>query len=129
MKIHSLDLLTYDGTPVVLEGRQEGSCRDVRIEWTRMIARVNAIRATNVAELTIASNRLHLLDTVAGRATISLASDDTLVERNTLVMLPFIDQTPNDPRSPTTTRRAIRPTRAPSPRCSTRSRNSFISIP
>jgi hypothetical protein len=96
VEIRGLDLLTYDGTPVVVEGRQEGSCRDVHIVGTRMIGRVNVIRATNAAELTIAYNRLHLLDTVAGRATISLAADDTAVERNTLVMMPFVDDTPGE---------------------------------
>ena len=49
-----------------------------------MIARTNAIRATNAADLVIADNRLHLLDTIDGRATISLAADDVLVERKTL---------------------------------------------
>src|SRR5439155_22828069 len=89
--IHDLDLLTYDGTAVVIRGRQEGSCRDIRIHDTRSIAKVNAIRATKAAAPTIANNRLHLLDTVAGRATISIAADDVLIERNTLVMMPFVE--------------------------------------
>ena len=42
--------ITYDGTAVMIQGRQEGSCRDIRIHDTRIIARVNAIRATNAAE-------------------------------------------------------------------------------
>jgi len=96
VKIHNVDLLTYDGIAVVADGQKEGSCRNVCIEHTRMIARINAIRATNVAELTVAHNRLHLLDTVDGRATVSLAADDVLVERNTLVMMPFVDETPGE---------------------------------
>ena len=52
---------------------------------------MNAIRATNAAALTIANNRLHLLDTGAGRATISIAADDVLIERNTLVLMPFVE--------------------------------------
>ena len=112
-KIRQPRPVDHDGTPV-MRRRQEGSCRDVRIEGTRMIARVNAIRATNAAELTITGNRLHLLDTVAGRH-IS-GSDDTLVERNTLVLLPFVDRRQTIPRYPTTTRRAIRPTRARRPK-------------
>ena len=64
--ITHLDLLAFDATAVVVEGLKEGSCRDIRIEHTRMIARVNAIRATNAAELVIAHNRLHLLDTPDG---------------------------------------------------------------
>jgi hypothetical protein len=100
VRVHDVDLLTYDGIAVLIEGRQEGSCRDVRIHDTRMIARVHCIRAYEAAELHIANNRLHLLDTVAGLTTISLAADDSLVERNTLVMLPFIDTTPNDPDIP-----------------------------
>ena len=65
-----------------------------------MIARTNAIRATNAADLVIADNRLHLLDTIDGRATISLAADDVLVERNTLLLLPFVDPTPDEPEEP-----------------------------
>jgi hypothetical protein len=100
VKIHDLDLLTYDGIAVTMEGREEGSCRDVRIEHTRIIARANAIRATNAAELGIAHNRLHLLDTTLGRATVSIAADDVRIERNTLVMMPFVDETPNEPDVP-----------------------------
>ena len=97
--VHDLDLITYDGIAVAIEGRQEGSCRDIRVHDTRVIAKVNAIRATNAAELVIANNRLHLLDTVAGLATISVAADDTLIERNTLVMMPFVE-TPGQPDQP-----------------------------
>ena len=100
VNIHDVDLLTYDGLAVLIEGRREDGCRDVRIEHTRMIARVNAIRAVNAAEVTIAHNRLHLLDTPQGRATISVAADDTLIERNTLVMMPFVDETPDEPDIP-----------------------------
>ena len=98
--VRDLDLLTLDGIAVLIEGRQDGSCRDVRIHDTRMVARVHCIRADEAAELHIADNRLHLLDTVAGLTTVSLAADDSLVERNTLVLLPFIDTTPDQPDVP-----------------------------
>jgi hypothetical protein len=97
--IRDLDLITYDGIAIAIEGRREGSCRDVRIHDTRVIARTNAIRATNAAELLISNNRLHLLDTPAGLATISVAADDTLIERNTLLMVPFIEP-PGQPDEP-----------------------------
>lgn len=110
--ITHLDLLAFDATALVIEGQKEDGCRDIRIERTRMIGRVNAIRATNAADLVIANNRLHLLDTPDGLATISIAADDTLIERNTLLMLPFVeppkdppgggggDDTPDDPADP-----------------------------
>jgi hypothetical protein len=91
-----LDLLTFDGIAVRIDGTVEGRCRELRIHRTRMIARTNAIRATNAAELVIANNRLHLLDTSDGRATISSAADDVLIERNTLLLLPFVERPPND---------------------------------
>jgi hypothetical protein len=100
IRVYDLDLITYDGIAVLIEGQQEGSCRDVRIHDTRMIARVHCIRANEAAGLHIVSNRLHLLDTVAGLTTISLAADDSLVERNTLVLLPFVDTTPDEPDVP-----------------------------
>jgi len=100
IRVCDVDLLTFDGTAVLIEGKKEGSCRDLRVENTRMVSRVHCIRANEAAELHIANNRLHLLDTVAGLTTISLEADDSLVERNTLVLLPFIDTTPDEPDVP-----------------------------
>ena len=100
IEVCDLDLLTYDGMAVRIDGRTEGACQQLRIHDNRMIARSNAIRATNAAELTICNNRLHLLDTPEGHATISIAADDVLIERNTLLMLPFVERTPGQPDQP-----------------------------
>ncbi len=96
IEVCGLDLITYDGIAVMVEGSREDSCSDVRIHHNRMIARTNAIRALNAQDLVIAENRLHLLDTVQGRATVSIAADEVLVERNMLVLLPFVDRTPRE---------------------------------
>ncbi|MDT4798994.1 hypothetical protein FQZ97_316400 [compost metagenome] len=100
IEVCDLDLVTFDSIAVRIDGSREDGCRDLDIHDNRMIARSNAIRATQAMGLKIAGNRLHLLDTVDGRATLSLAADDVLVERNTLVLLPFIDQTPDEPDEP-----------------------------
>jgi hypothetical protein len=100
IEVCDLDLVTYDGIAVSIDGSSEDGCRDVHIHDNRMIARTNAIRASNAAELTIARNRLHLLDTVDGHATISVLADDVLLERNTLLLWPFIDETPDKPEQP-----------------------------
>jgi hypothetical protein len=100
IEVYDLDLLTYDDTAVSIDGSSAGACRDVRVHDTRVVARRNAIRARNAAALSITSNRLHVLDTIDARATISLAADDVLVERNTLLVLPFIDPTPQAPDVP-----------------------------
>ncbi len=100
IRVHGLDLVTYDGMAVHVVGRTERSCRDIRIHDNRMISRTNTIRVDNAVEVEIANNRLHLLDTVDGRATISLHADDTLIERNTLVLVPFVDTTPDEPEVP-----------------------------
>lgn len=98
--IGELDLLTYDGIAVRIDGREEGRCHGLRIHDTRMIARSNAIRAGGATDLTITGNRLHLLDTASGGATISSACDDVLVERNTLLVLPFAERPPGRPGEP-----------------------------
>ncbi|MFC4863336.1 hypothetical protein ACS8MQ_19570 [Pseudomonas sp. MAHUQ-62] len=100
VEICDLDLVTYDGIALRIDGSREDGCRDVRVHGNRVIARHNAIRAGNASGLVIADNRLHLLDTADGRATLSLAADDVLVERNTLVLLPFTERTPEDPQEP-----------------------------
>lgn len=100
IEVCDLDLVTYDGIAVRIDGERRRVCKDIEIHDTRMIARTNAIRATDAAELCIRDNRLHLLDTVDGLATISLAADDVRIERNTLVLLPFVDTTPDQPDVP-----------------------------
>lgn len=100
IEVCGLDLVTYDGIAVRIDGSAAGGCSDVRVHGNRIVARTNAIRATNAAQLAIADNRLHLLDTVDGRATVSVLADDVLVERNTLLMLPFVDDTPDEPDVP-----------------------------
>lgn len=100
VEVKDLNLITYDGIAIAMEGSKEGSCSGVHVHGCRVIARTNAIRATNVADLKICDNRLHLLDTVDGIATISINADDVLIERNTLVLLPFIDTTPDEPDTP-----------------------------
>lgn len=100
IEVCDLDLLSYDGIAVRIDGSQEGLCKTLSIHGTRMIARTNAIRASNAQDLTIAGNRLHLLDTADGGATISCAADDVLIERNTLLMLPFVERQPDRPDQP-----------------------------
>ncbi|MEW6371112.1 MAG: DUF6519 domain-containing protein [Pseudomonadota bacterium] len=98
--IGELDLLTYDGIAVRIDGREEGRCHGLRIHDTRVIARTNAIRASGATDLAIAANRLHLLDTASAGATISSACDDVLIERNTLLVLPFVERPPGRPGEP-----------------------------
>lgn len=100
IEVCDLDLVTYDGVALRIDGSVEDRCSDVRVHDNRIIARTNAIRATRAAELVIASNRLHLLDTTDGRATISVLADDTLIERNTLLLLPFVRETPDGADEP-----------------------------
>lgn len=102
VEIGDLDLVTFDAVAVQIEnsGPRGEACRDIHIHDCRMIARRNAIRAERVEELHIAGNRLHLLDTRDGLATVSLLASDALVERNTLVLLPFVDATPDEPEQP-----------------------------
>lgn len=98
--IGELDLLTYDGIAVRIDGTGEGRCHGLRIHDTRMIARTNAIRASGATDLRLDGNRLHLLDTTGGGATISSAADDVLIERNTLLVLPFVERPPGRPGEP-----------------------------
>jgi hypothetical protein len=100
IEVCELDLVTYDSIAVLIRGEREGSCRDISVHDCRMIARVNAIRVDHAAAVTLTSNRLHLLDTVDGLATISLAADDVLLERNTLVLLPFSEPKGDQPDQP-----------------------------
>jgi hypothetical protein len=100
IEVCELDLVTYDSIAVLIRGEREGSCRDISVHDCRMIARVNTIRVEHAAAVTLSNNRLHLLDTVDGLATISLAADDVQVERNTLVLLPFSEPKGDQPDQP-----------------------------
>ncbi len=89
VEIEGLDLVTFDGVAVLAQSTGEGVCADLRIHDNRIFARANAIRVEGARELVIARNRLHLLDTTDGLATLSLLAADALVERNVLALLPF----------------------------------------
>src|SRR5574337_130471 len=112
VEVYDLDLLTYDGIAIRCDGTKDGDCRDLHLHDNRVVARISAIRAEGCGGLVIAGNRLHLLDTVDGRATVSVAADDVRIERNQLVLLPFVDPTPDQPDTPDND-----PTRDPADPC------------
>jgi Family of unknown function (DUF6519) len=100
VEVSDLDMLTYNDVAVILEGTSIGLCHDVSLHDNRVVARRNAIRAVNAVGLAITDNRLHVLDTIDGRAVVSLAADSVKVERNTLVVLPLVDAASSEPDQP-----------------------------
>jgi len=91
VEIEGLDLVTFDGVAVLAQSSGKNLCADLRIHDNRIFARANAIRVEGAREVVIARNRLHLLDTTDGLATLSLLAEDALVERNVLALLPFTE--------------------------------------
>ncbi len=95
IEIAEMDLISFGGTPIWLQGVANNPIRGACLHDLRMIACVEGVRAEHVVELHIARNLVYLLDTEKGLAALSILADDAVIERNTLVVWP-IDLTPPD---------------------------------
>lgn len=94
IEIRDLDLAHLDGVAVLAEASGAGKLKDVSIHDNRVLACEHAIRVNGGARITIARNRLHLVDGTDGLAVISMEADDSLVERNELIVIPAEEQPP-----------------------------------
>jgi hypothetical protein len=100
IEIEHMDLVALDGIAIDLAGTRPGACDDISITRHRILAYANAVRAREVSGLTIAHNRIRMLDKAGGLAAIDIASDDALVERNDIRVVPAPQTPPVDPTDP-----------------------------
>jgi uncharacterized protein DUF6519/parallel beta helix pectate lyase-like protein len=86
--LEHMDLTTMGGTAIRAEGTQPGASDGIEIVYNRILACTHAVRAENVAHVTMHHNRIRMLDKAEGEAAIFLAGDDSLIERNDITVVP-----------------------------------------
>ncbi len=100
VEIEHIDFVTLGGTAIWIEGTKPGSCDDVVIAHHRILACTHAVFARNASNLVIAHNRIRMFDKEGGLAAIDVSSDDTLIERNDIALVPAERTPPVDPNDP-----------------------------
>ncbi|MCU1444326.1 MAG: hypothetical protein JWQ59_2476, partial [Cryobacterium sp.] len=81
-------------------GSKPGACDDVVISHHRILACTQAVFARTVSNMVIAHNRIRMFDKQGGRAAIDVSSEDTLIERNDIALVPAERTPPVDPDDP-----------------------------
>jgi hypothetical protein len=100
VEIEHIDFVTLGGTAIWIEGTKTGSCDDIVVTQHRILACTHAVFARNASNLVIANNRIRMFDKLGGLAAIDVSSDDTLIERNDIALVPAERTPPVDPDDP-----------------------------
>jgi hypothetical protein len=88
ISLEHMDMVTLAGTAIVISASKPGDTIDVEIAHNRILACTNAIRARNAQGVNIHHNRIRMLDKQGSDVAIYLASDDSLIERNDIRLVP-----------------------------------------
>jgi len=86
--LEHLDLITYEGTAVVIEGTEPGVVQDVAIRNNRILAYENAVRAIRASNVDISHNKLNVLDKEGAGVAVYVMAEDCVIERNTVSVVP-----------------------------------------
>ena len=86
--LEHMDLITLEGMAIVLEGTEPGALRDVTVCNNRILAYENAILAVRAANINIHYNNINMLDKEGAGVAISLMAEDSMIERNTVSVVP-----------------------------------------
>ena len=100
VEIEHIDFVTLGGTAIWIDGTKPGSCDDIVVAHHRILACTHAVFARNASNLVIANNRIRMFDKEGGLAAIDISSDDTLIERNDIALVPAERTPPVDPDNP-----------------------------
>lgn len=96
----NMDLVTFEGSAVVLKGTKPGLLREITIANNRILAFRNAIHALHGQEIHILHNQVRMLDRPGGDVAIFMQAQDGLVERNDIFVVPA-GRPPGGPTDPT----------------------------
>ena len=103
VEIEHIDLVALGGTAIWIEGTKPGACDDIVITQHRILACTHAVFVRNASKVTIAHNRIRMIDKQGGLAAIDVGGEDILIERNDIALVPAERTppiTPNDPEDP-----------------------------
>ena len=83
-----MDLVTLGGTAIVLEATEVGNLKEIEIGHNRMIAYKEAIHVKRGLGIHIHHNKIRMLDKEGAGVAMYLMAEDSLVERNDIVVIP-----------------------------------------
>jgi hypothetical protein len=89
LRMYDLDLVAPFGAVAVIEAGDQAPAKDIRVEDCRMLARTYCVRVNGAEDVSVARNRMWVLDTPQGKVAISMKAQGALIERNVLGVWPF----------------------------------------
>ncbi|PWV61192.1 helix-hairpin-helix domain-containing protein [Plasticicumulans acidivorans] len=87
--VSGLDLIALGGDALLAAGSQPGALHGLSLCDCRVLAHDYGVRVDNARDVSLADNRIWVLDTSAGRCAISLRAEEARIERNRLGVWPF----------------------------------------
>ena len=91
-----LDLVTLGGTAILLEGTEVETLKEIEIGHNRIIAYQEAIHVKQGVEIHIHHNKVRMLDKADAGVAIYCMAEDSLIERNDIVVIPAEKTPPPD---------------------------------
>ncbi len=88
-----MDIIAVDRSAFLLRGSEQGLLSDISIQHTRILACERAIDVRRGEHINIEQNKLRILDKEQGDVAIYMQAEDSLIERNEIIVIPF-DETP-----------------------------------
>jgi len=92
--VADLDFYAPFGAAIAVEGTADAPAREITVEDCRILARTYGIRAHGCEMLTVARNRIWVIDLSTGLAAVSVRARRGLIERNRVGVWPFAVQPP-----------------------------------
>lgn len=83
-----MDLVTLQGTAIVIDGSEVGTIKEIEIGNNRMIACKEAIHVKRGLDIHIHHNKIRMLDKEGAGVAIYLMAEDSLIERNDMGVIP-----------------------------------------
>ena len=94
--LDSMDLVTLDGTAVVVGGSEAIGSTEIEVAHTRILAFLEGIRVESGTEVNLHHNRIRMLDRDGAKEGILLAAEDAWIERNDIGVVPADRRPPDD---------------------------------
>ncbi|NJP22605.1 MAG: hypothetical protein HC763_30470 [Hydrococcus sp. CRU_1_1] len=91
-----MDLVTLGGTAIVLEATEIGNLKEIEIGHNRIIACKEAIHVKQGMNIYIHHNKIRMLDKAMAGVAMYLITEDSLVERNDIGVIPAEKTPPPD---------------------------------
>ncbi|MGQ3685431.1 MAG: DUF6519 domain-containing protein [Candidatus Loosdrechtia sp.] len=92
--LETMDMITLEGTAILLEGTNSGKLQEVEIHGNRIQAYTNAVRVEQGQRINIHHNKIQMWDKEDGDVAIYMQAEDSVIERNDISVIPAESATP-----------------------------------